>query len=83
MAVPRHDAAGFDGQLAEAQLAILDIGRLLLQVDRSQRDVGDADRLEVDLLAGIGFHLVGRAFAGEGRRRREHAGDTEHCEKRG
>ncbi len=31
MAVPGHDAAGLDGQLAEAQLAIPDIGRLLFR----------------------------------------------------
>ena len=36
MAVPRHDAAGLDRQLAEAQFAILDIGRLLLEIDRSR-----------------------------------------------
>src|SRR6266404_3677302 len=43
MAVPRHDAAGLDRQLAEAQLAILDVGGLLLEIDRTERDVGDAD----------------------------------------
>src|SRR5262245_36374586 len=34
MAVPGHDAARLDGQFPEAQLAILDIGRLLFQVGR-------------------------------------------------
>src|SRR4051794_8130653 len=65
MAVPWHDAAGLDRQLAEAQLAVLEVGRLLLEIDRAERDVGDADRLVVDLLAGIGFHLDGGAFAGQ------------------
>src|SRR3954453_14337524 len=45
VAVPRHDAAGLDRQLAEAQLAILQVRGLLLEVDRTERDVGDADRL--------------------------------------
>ena len=76
MAVPGHDAAGLDGQLAEAQLAALDVGRLLVEIDRAERDVGDADRLEVDHLAGVGLHLVGGAFAGEGARRgRDRSGD--------
>src|SRR5262249_47845328 len=42
VAVPRHDAAGLDGQLAEAELALLDIGRLLLEVDCREHRVGDA-----------------------------------------
>src|SRR5206468_11290550 len=60
MAVPGHDAAGLDRQLAEAQLAIPDVGRLLLEVDRAERDVGDADRLGVDHRANVGLHLAGR-----------------------
>src|SRR5262245_23614351 len=59
VAVPGHDAAGLDGQFPEAQFAILDVGRLLFQVDRAERDVGDADRLVVDLLAHVGLHLAG------------------------
>src|SRR5262245_14246014 len=82
MAVPGHDATGLNGQFPEAQLAILDIGRLFFQVDRAERDVGDADRLEVDLLAHIGLHLVGRAFAGEGRSRSEDARDRQGREQR-
>ena len=76
VAVPRHDAAGLDRQLAEPQFAILQMRRLLFEIDRTQRDVGDADRFEVDHLAGVGLHLVGGAFAGEGGRRRgDRSGD--------
>src|SRR5215207_5519674 len=39
VAVPGHDTAGLDRQLAEAQFAIPDVGRLLLEVDRAKRDV--------------------------------------------
>src|SRR5205823_13462865 len=35
MAVPRHDAAGLDRQLAKAQLAIPEVGRLPFGVDPS------------------------------------------------
>ena len=68
MAVPGHDAAGLDRQLAEAQLAIPYFRRLLLEVDRAERDVGDADRLVIDLLADVCLHLAGRTFAGHGGR---------------
>src|SRR4029450_13811996 len=73
MAVPGHDAARLDRQLAEAELALLYVGRLLLEVDRAKRHVGDADRLGVDHRADVGLHLAGRAFARSG------AGD---CRKR-
>src|SRR6516165_5487890 len=76
MAVPGHDAAGFDGQFSEAQLAPLDVSRLLAQVDRAERDVGDADRLVIDHLTGIRLDFVGGAFAGErGGRGRERNGN--------
>ena len=65
MAVPGHDAAGLDGQLAEAQLAILDFGGLLFEVDRAEGDVADADRLESTISRTFALHLVGRAFAGK------------------
>src|SRR3954471_846281 len=68
MAVPGHDAARLHRQLAEAQLAIPDIGRLLLEVDRAKRHVGNADRLGVDHRADVGLHLAGRAFARNGGR---------------
>src|ERR1700745_1286765 len=48
MAVPRHDAAGLDSELAEAQFTALDMGGLLAEIDRTERDVADADRLGVD-----------------------------------
>ena len=57
VAVPRHDAAGLDRQLAEAQLAILDMGGLHLEIDRGEYHVGHADRLVVDRLAALGFIL--------------------------
>ena len=82
MAVPGHDAAGLDHQLAEAQLAIPDIGRLFLEVDRAKRDVGDADRLGVDHRADVGLHLARRAFArnggrGDCNRTHNHSGECE------
>src|SRR6266702_4063747 len=76
VAVPWHDAARLDRQLAEAQFAVFEVCGLLLEIDRTQSHVGDADRLEVDLLAGVYFHLVGGTFAGKrGRRRRDRSGD--------
>ena len=81
MAVPGHDAAGLDGELAEAQLAALDVGWLLAEIDRAERDVGEADGLMVDHRADVGLHLVGGAFAGDGARRygnrRKKAGENE------
>src|SRR5262245_41830584 len=65
VAVPGYDAAGLDGQLAHAELAVLDVGRLLFHVDHGNDGVGDADRLVVDWGRGVGFLLVSRAFAGE------------------
>src|SRR6266545_6186146 len=65
VAVPWHDAAGLDRELAEAQLAVPEVRRLLFEVNRAQRHVGYADRLEFDFLAGVGLHLVGGTFAGE------------------
>src|SRR5882672_4338298 len=66
VAVPWHDAAGLDRQLAEAQLAVLEVRRLRFEVDRTERHVGYADRLEFDFLTGVRLHLVSRAFAGKG-----------------
>src|SRR5205085_1782942 len=68
VAMPRNDAAGLDRQLAEAQLAILDVGGLLLEVDRAKRDIGYADGLVVDLLANVCLYLVGGTFPGDGAR---------------
>ncbi len=85
--MPGNDAAGLDRQLAEPKLAVLEMSRLLFEVDRSKRDIGNADRLEVDLLAGVGLHLIGRAFAGEagrchGGRSGDHAGESEALPER-
>src|SRR4051812_20286812 len=65
VAVPRHDAAGLDGELAETQLAAFDVRGLLAEIDGAERRVGDADRLVVDHLAGIGLLLAGGTFAGD------------------
>src|SRR5262244_974412 len=71
MAVPGHDAARFDGQLAEAELPVLDRGRLLLEIDGGERRVGDTLGGMGCRLASIGFDLVGRALAGTCRRKTE------------
>src|SRR5262249_21657861 len=42
VAMPGHDAAGLDRELAESQLAVLDVRRLLLEVDGGEHCVGDA-----------------------------------------
>ena len=64
MAVPRHDAAGLDHHLAEAQLAAGDLRLLLAEIDRAERGVGHALGRMIDRLGGIRHALVGRAFAG-------------------
>src|SRR5258707_7251552 len=64
VAVPWHDAAGLDRQLAEAQLAVLEVRRLLFEVDRTQSHVGYADRLEFDFLSGVRHHPARRAIVG-------------------
>src|SRR5216684_3911905 len=78
MAMPGHDAAGLDGELAEAQLAALDMGGLLAEIDGTERDVAEADRLGVDHGANVGFHLIGGAFArNRGRRDNHRSGDRD------
>src|SRR5262245_64228178 len=82
MAVPRNYAAGLDHQLAKAQLASGNFRRLLAEIDRAERRVGDADGLEVDWLPRIRHALVGRAFASvrgkcKARRRQEGGSDGE------
>src|SRR6516225_10585938 len=66
VAVPGHDAVGLYGELAEPQLAVLELRRLLRQVDSAERGVGDADRGEFHGFAGVGLHLVGGATDGKG-----------------
>ena len=63
VAVPWHGATGLDHELAHAKEAILDV-LLLLYVDHGDDSVGDADRLQVYGLAGVGLGLVCGAFAG-------------------
>src|ERR1043166_1231009 len=67
MAVPWHDATRLDHEAAEAQLAVLDIRRLLGEVDGAEHRVGDAFGLEGDWLAGVWLHLIGGGGAGPGR----------------
>src|SRR5262249_26138575 len=52
VAVPWHDAARLDRELAETQLAILDVRRLLLEVDGGEHRVGE--RLSVAV-----WHFLG------------------------
>src|SRR6516164_3586659 len=66
VAVPGHDAVGLYGELAEPQLAVLELRWLFRQVDGAERRVGDADGGEFDGLAGVGLYLVGGATAGKG-----------------
>src|SRR5262249_60634274 len=65
VAVPRYDAAGFDRELAESELAFLDIRRLLLEVDGGEYGVGDAFGCMGCRLTYVGLHLVGGAAAGD------------------
>src|SRR5581483_3341325 len=63
VAMPRDDAAGGYGHPTEAQFAALELGHLLAEIDRTERRIGDADRLEIDRLAGVRHALIGRALA--------------------
>ena len=65
MAVPRHDAAGLDGELAEAELTLLYFCRLLLEIDGGKHGIGDALASVGDGLARIRFHLIRRTTAGK------------------
>jgi len=63
---------------AEAQLAPLNVGGLLLQVDRAERSVGYANRLVINLFTSARFYLADRAFARDRRRcRRNRPGKRE------
>src|SRR5215468_1501872 len=70
-AVPGHDAARLDRELAETQLTVLDPSRLLLEIDGGERRVGDALGGMGRRLASIGLDLIGRALAGTRRRETE------------
>src|SRR5262249_24317309 len=58
MAVPRYDATGLDGELAEAELTLLAICRLLLEIDGGKHCIGDALAGVGDGLTRIRFHLI-------------------------
>ena len=66
VAVPGHDAAGLDLQLAHAHQMAFQRHLLAGEVDLRQDLVGHALGGGSDRLGGIGAHLVCRAFAGEG-----------------
>src|SRR5262249_35266993 len=59
VAVTGHDAATLDREVAESQLALPDVGRLLLEVDGGEHCVGDALAGMGDRHACIGFGLAG------------------------
>jgi len=78
VAVPWHDAAGLDRELAEPQLAVLDVCRFLLEVDSGEHRIGDTlGRLSIRR-ARVDFHLVRRALAGDGRRQARERGTPYH-----
>src|SRR5262249_11989113 len=89
VAVPGHDAARPDGELAKAKLAFLDVGRLLLEVDGGEHRVGDAFAGMGDRHTHVGFGLAGGTFAGGGHRNasecraRHHPGEDEVSAERG
>ena len=62
-----------DRELAEAELTVLDLRRLLLEVDGSEHRVGYSLAGMGDRCARVGFDFVGRALAGE---RRRQTGDS-------
>src|SRR5262249_32121506 len=72
VAVPGHDAARLDRELAKAELTLLDVGRLLPGVDGGEPRVGDALPGMGDRHTHIGFDLADGAFTGGGCR---HAGE--------
>src|SRR5262249_17900841 len=63
VAVPGHDTAGLDRELAEAKLAFLDVGRLLLEVDGGEHRVGDALPGMGDRRAHVGLDFAGWGIA--------------------
>ena len=68
MAMPRHDASWFDGKLAEPELALLDVCRLLFEIEGGKHGVGNTLARVGNRLAAIRFHLTRRATAGKRRR---------------
>ena len=80
MAMPGNDATRLDGELAHAEFAVLDLGRLFRDVDHGDHGVGDTDGLHVDGLAGIRLLGVGGALTGErgGRERAGRQGKPSH-----
>src|ERR1043165_2200749 len=65
VAVPRHDAAGLDGELAEAQLAALRRDVFVREIDRAERRIGHAVGRRIDRRAYVRLLLIRRAAARE------------------
>src|SRR5262249_59548179 len=63
VAVPGHDAARLDRELAEAQLALFEFRRLLLEIDGSKHRVGYALAGMACPRTRIGFEFAGGGFA--------------------
>src|SRR5215831_4790456 len=64
VAVPGHDAARLDRELAKTKLALLDVRRLLLKIDGGEHRVGDALAAMGHRHAHVCFGLAGGTFAG-------------------
>src|SRR4051794_37040141 len=80
MAVPRHDAAGLNDELAQAQAPVGEVDLLLCEFDVAQHSVRDVLRLHLAAGPRARAHLVGRALAGLRRRRgQERRGCHEGC----
>jgi hypothetical protein len=64
VAVPGHDAAWLNSELAEAKLALFDVGGFFFKIDSSEHGVGYTFTRVGDRLTRIGFHLVGGTTTG-------------------
>ena len=84
MAVPRHDATRLDVELAQAEKITAGTDRLLAEIRGRTHHVGHAfgrGRHGLRALA-VRHHLVGGAFAGEGRRRADGQCTGDCCRQR-
>src|SRR5262245_20727382 len=64
VAVPWHDAPRLNREFAEPELTLLDVCRFLFEIDGGEHRISHALARLGDRLTCIGFHLVGRATAG-------------------
>src|SRR3954468_21751530 len=79
MAVPRHDAAGLNDELAQAQALVGEVDLLLCEFDVAQHSVRDVLRLHLAAGPRARARLVGRSLAGLRRRGQERHGCHEGC----